>query len=385
MTAHQVISTILRHDRKQNSYKIALLRSIGDIATEFPGLGEMNRDVAIPLRMLSEQWIAYFWPFMDPAQPIWQGHRQKKKSGLSQDVAFRPTLTQLCLEWEKAVGQSRPSDGFFLIHEMRVQRRRQSYPKELRKTYDNSWRQIKQSIKYPIRYAGPGEWEVFERPTPLRKVGRPVKAVPGAKRNELCLIIASELWKTFQELSIWVEALCIHEWSLFTETIDQHMRGPIGRGEVYRLLTDRPDNRRPLTWEHNHIDLLLMEGNHFICPWTDKAITQGMSYDLDHLLPISVYPINELWNLVPSDPAFNQHVKRGRLPSRERLLEAQPRLRTTYDTYESSETLAKAMRDDVCIRFAEINPEEEELPEAVSKAAVCFVERVAQARNLARF
>ena len=33
------------------------------------------------------------------------------------------------------------------------------------------------------------------------------------------------------------------------------------------------------------------------------------SYDLDHLLPLSAYPINELWNLVPTDVNFNRNNK----------------------------------------------------------------------------
>jgi hypothetical protein len=32
------------------------------------------------------------------------------------------------------------------------------------------------------------------------------------------------------------------------------------------LLTNRPDNRRPLDWERNQIDLLMMEGRVFDHP-----------------------------------------------------------------------------------------------------------------------
>jgi hypothetical protein len=28
----------------------------------------------------------------------------------------------------------------------------------------------------------------------------------------------------------------------------------VHQGFIYQLLTDRPDNRRPLTWERNHAD-----------------------------------------------------------------------------------------------------------------------------------
>jgi predicted house-cleaning noncanonical NTP pyrophosphatase (MazG superfamily) len=88
------------------------------------------------------------------------------------------------------------------------------------------------------------------------------------------------------------------------------------------LLTDRPDNRRPLDWERNQVDLLMMEGRVFECPWTGKSLRRAIDYDLDHLLPVSVYPINELWNLAPTDRRFNQHVKRDRLPTHDLLVAA---------------------------------------------------------------
>lgn len=95
-----------------------------------------------------------------------------------------------------------------------------------------------------------------------------------------------------------------------------------------------------MTWERNSVDLILMEGNHFVCPWTEKQITLHVPYDLDHLVPVSIYPINELWNLVPSDPSFNSHTKRDRLPSGERLSRAQPHLILAYSNYADSQAFS---------------------------------------------
>ena len=44
-----IISSILRHDRKVTSYKIALVRSINDVALSFPDFASPGQDVAIPL------------------------------------------------------------------------------------------------------------------------------------------------------------------------------------------------------------------------------------------------------------------------------------------------------------------------------------------------
>ncbi len=70
--AEQAISTILKHDRKINSHKIALLRAINDVALAFPDVGQADHDVAVPLHLLAQHWVAYYWPFMDAANPIWQ-------------------------------------------------------------------------------------------------------------------------------------------------------------------------------------------------------------------------------------------------------------------------------------------------------------------------
>ncbi len=381
---HHVISSILRHDQKQNSYKIALLRSLGDAALSFPGFEAADRPVAVPLRVLADYWIAYFWPFADEERPILQGPRQTLGDSQRQDVAFRADLTALRREWKRLGGSDMPSDGFLLIHELRVPRRRKTYSPDLLRAYMATVRKIQIAIQQPIKYAGPGHWEVFDRPKRLLELGTAVTALPSARENDLCVTVSPSLWRTLQELSLWVEALCIHEWCLFTESVRQPAGQAAGRGTIYTLLTDRPDNRRPLTWERNQIDILIMEGQRFVCPWTEKRITHPDAYDLDHLLPVSVYPANELWNLVPADRTFNQHVKRGRLPSWEGLRSAEPIIASSYAVYFESPELQKAIGEDVRVRFRDLAVDPL-LPADIADAACRFIHLVAGSRNIARF
>lgn len=385
-TGGHIISTILRHDAKQNSYKIALIRAIANIATAYPEFGDSGRSVAIPLRMLAEEWIAYYWPFVAPDAPVWQGNRQSKKSGLSQDIAFRPTLSALRLLWEKEVPtHSSLADGYVLVHDMRVPRRRQTYSDALQQAFDKTWRHIKSSVKYPIRYAGPGQWQVFDKPARFREMGSSIQPLPSTRGIESCLKVGTNLWEAFQELSLWIEALCIHEWALFTESVKQYDNDTIDRGTAYRMLTGRPDNRRPLTWERNHIDLLLMEGLSFICPWSGKRINSGVEYHIDHILPLKVYPINELWNLVPTDGSTNMHEKRDLIPSTARLQTARPRLTQTYQQYLRSNSLSQALRADAGLRFPDLPTADVQLADAVTDHTVVLLERIAKVRNLARY
>ncbi len=49
IASDKVISTILKHDTKVTSYKIALLRAINDVVLTYPDLITYQSDVAVPL------------------------------------------------------------------------------------------------------------------------------------------------------------------------------------------------------------------------------------------------------------------------------------------------------------------------------------------------
>jgi hypothetical protein len=93
--ASRTIATILRHDAKVTSYKLALIRAINDVVLSFPDAGAHDRPVAIPLRVLAEYWVAYYWPFVDPHTPISQGPHSLRNGVLANDMAFRPALAAL--------------------------------------------------------------------------------------------------------------------------------------------------------------------------------------------------------------------------------------------------------------------------------------------------
>ncbi|HEY9658649.1 MAG TPA: HNH endonuclease domain-containing protein, partial [Allocoleopsis sp.] len=343
--ASQVISTILRHDNKVTSYKIALLRAINDVVLSFPDIRTYYQGVAVPLRLLAEYWVAYYWAFVDAEHPIIQGQQTIRDGKPCNDIEFRPALSAFHTQWKAySGGMTRAANGFLVVHELRIPRKRATYSVPLLAAYQTVLRAISKTLRMPIQYAGPGNWTVFEKPTAYANLMDRTVAVPGTQPQDVCLVITAELWQTFQAMSLWIEALCIHEWCLFTERINA--RQPICRGSIYKLLTDRPDNRRPLTWESNQIDILLMEGHEFCSPWTARSIVTGVAYDIDHLLPLSIYPIDELWNLVPADPAFNRHQKRGRLPNTERLFKARPYLEWDYERYGLSHSLSQALQED---------------------------------------
>jgi hypothetical protein len=111
-SASRVIGTILKHDRKVTSYKLALVRSLNDVVLSFPDVDADGQYIAVPLRILAEYWLAYYWPFADPRAFILQGPQALRAGVLASDMAFRPALTALRQAWETILGGvARPSDG----------------------------------------------------------------------------------------------------------------------------------------------------------------------------------------------------------------------------------------------------------------------------------
>ena len=385
ISGEQAIATILKHDNKTTSYKIALLRAINDLVLLYPNLARTDQPVAVPLARLAELWTAYYWPFADERQPIYQGARALVSGQLRNDVSFRPALTQLRQQWQATVQlPAQPADGFFLLTEMRTPRRRATYAPALQQAYTQAVAAAAKALLMPIRYAGPGEWTVFDKPTRLDQLPPQVQTLPGTRHQDVCLVVSATLWEAFHRLSLYVEALCLHEWSLFTETVTQDAGRLVTRGQVYTLLTARPDNRRPLTWERNQLDILLHENVRFVCPWTQKPLTQPQHYDLDHLLPVTVYTVNELWNLVPVDRQFNQHTKRDRVPDAQRLATAEPLLAQTYAAYQQSATLHRVMHEDAALRFTGLTPGPTFAAQLAART-VHFINDVATARYVQRF
>ncbi|MGI4872854.1 MAG: HNH endonuclease domain-containing protein [Janthinobacterium lividum] len=379
------IATILKHDNKTTSYKIALLRALNDLVLSYPGLAQHEQPVAVPLVRIAELWAAYYWPFMDEQQPIYQGARAQRDGIQRNDVSFRPALTQLRTEWHQLLlTTAEPADGFFLLTEMRTPRRRATYPPALLTAYTQALAALVTAIKMPIQYAGPEQWSIFPKPARLSQLPHHALPLPGTDSADMCVLLTASLWQAFHQLSLYIEALCIHEWSLFTETVAQAAGTPTSRGHIYTLLTARPNNRRPLTWERNQVDILLHEQVSFTCPWTQKLLTQPQHYDLDHLLPLALYPINELWNLLPVDREFNQRTKRDRVPSSQRLASAVPYFAAAYTTYTTSPALNQSIRADAALRFAGLK-NSPSFPAELAHHAAGFIADVADARYAVRF
>ena len=218
---------------------MALIRAINDVVLSFSDVAHEEHAVAVPMRMLAEFWMAYYWPFADAKAPVIQGQTANRDGVTRNDMSFRPALEQLRAQWEVVIKTGAvASDGFFLLCDFRTPRRRAAYSPELQNAHKQAIAALVNAIHQPIRYAGAGEYTIFEKPRDSRSAR--VIALPGTLASDVCVLISSDLWESFRGLSLWIEALSIHEWCLFSERVAEERGDKIDRGDVYFLLQARP-------------------------------------------------------------------------------------------------------------------------------------------------
>jgi len=99
---------------------------------------------------------------------------------------------------------------------------------------------------------------------------------------------------------------------------------------IISRLTDYPITARQVNESKTYFRNILQNTENIQCVWSGKNIHHSVKYDIDHLLPFSVWRNNDLWNLLPTIPSVNKE-KRDRIPSPERLHESRYRIFNYWD------------------------------------------------------
>ena len=148
------------------------------------------------------------------------------------------------------------------------------------------------------------------------------------------LHVPAHIWHAMGRFAVWTEPAIVNEWM-------QLMRTYSGPGAASRDV-----HAQALTWldpAHATGDVRArareLESTHTLhCVWTGRRLQQD--FHVDHCLPFSAWPCNDLWNLLPSHPAINTR-KGNRLPSARALMGARDRIaQWWHDAYVSDEHLA---------------------------------------------
>jgi SAM-dependent methyltransferase len=309
------VATIIRRDRKVATYKLALLRALCDIAqTSYrKALWYTEGLVGIPLGLVAEKWLFYYWPLVEPdigasgavgsvAFPQQQGAERNRL------IAFRPSLRELIRHYAGLGGLTSFAQDYS----------NQRLDGTAAALADAALNAIANTIVVgPVRYAGGAlerEGRFFSFRGRRQARGR-CSTAAGLEAALGEVLLPAPVWREMCLIGFWVSESIILRWAELSADMSGRR---VQTAEVVERLLVRPDaDRDVLAARQAYAGL-----DGLRCVWTGRPLG---AFEVDHLIPFSLWFNSELWNLLPAARSVNL-AKKDRLVSRPTLLGSRDRI-----------------------------------------------------------
>ena len=296
------IESVLKHDKKVATYKLALLRAFCDMADRDAGaviwLG--SGYIGMPLHALAECWLNYYWPLM--AAPLHIPQNTTDHLSSTRPPAFRKALTELITMAEANYGTERTAAYSLFMLGWKKNNLPVALTKQLHKTLSILCRTL---IDGPIQHSAQGDMFCYDK-------------------NRKLVLLEVDLWREFCLSGYWIRDSLFLRWAELCERFAQRIDPDMNRGVVLPYLIQREDPKR----EQNLARLLYAESPQLTCVWSDRSISIN-TMDIDHVLPFSLWHNNDLWNLLPAASTVNRS-KSDKVPTPEFLRRRQDAIITNW-------------------------------------------------------
>ncbi len=301
------IEAIINRDKKVATYKLVLVRALCDISqTEYRNAKwHANNTVSIPLGLIAEKWLYYYWPLIESEimLPQMNGFEKNKQ------IAFRPQLSRL-------VAAFRAKGGLSAFH---TSWRAGRLDPNAHQLFLECIKAISGAIvKGPVNYAGgsiEGGNQIFTFYGNL-----------GVSKIRTREDVSTQLGRVFFDASIWREMSLVGHWISeaiilrWAELVHQFSSRSIPVASIVSELLITPELSRDVAVAKSIFGNL----ETLNCVYTNKSLT-GSRFDVDHLIPFSLWHNNDLWNLLPADQKVNNN-KRDKVIRQETLHKCEERI-----------------------------------------------------------
>ncbi len=277
------VESIINTDRKVATYKLALIRSLCDIAlTSWAAARwEQNGVVSVPLLEVSEKWLRYYWPLLEGDAVIPQINAESEGG---KSIAFRKKLSDL-------IRYYRPQGGLTAFARMQAEG---SLPETAARLSFNAIQVIGSAIvKGPVKYAGGAR-------------GEPEFSFDDSAKR---ILVQADIWRELSLMGHWIRDAVILRWAEMTSRLS---KGNIPPGFVIDKLLQsaepfRTDPTVRAFYEERQKRLRGLE-----CVWTARPLHEA--FDVDHAIPFTYWQASPSWNLFPAARTVN-NAKRDKLPT----------------------------------------------------------------------
>lgn len=295
----QNISKIIERDSKTTTYKFALLRGVIEIIQEnSPYINIENGRATFQTGLLIEKWVMYYYPILESSLTIPQ------INGINTKIAFDQEMKNVIHFYRDKGGCSALNNDL-----------KKGLPKEVEFDFSALVKKLRYTItKMPMKYIGKSidnmEYSIFQYSPPSFHLAPRLIDSEYIIESYGSFSIPIDYYDAFRLLGSFIggsDSILV-KWAEFSSrasggviTVDK---------VIHEVLKGPITDRDVLESKKLYKSVLETEGN-VRCVWSDKKLS---NYDIDHVIPFSVWKNNDLWNLLPSSSLVNNR-KRDKIPS----------------------------------------------------------------------
>jgi hypothetical protein len=293
------INKIIERDSKSTTYKFALLRGVIDIIGEAsPYITLTEATAKIPLGLLIEKWLIFYYPIFDSLVAIPQINGNAK-------LAFQNELLAVIDYYKVRGGLS----AFY--NDLRTR----GIGAEVTPTFLKLVKKIGETIvKMPMRYIGgsvnDAHYSIFSYGTLRSPKNAPRLDLEWLIANYDSFAIPIEYYQAFKLLGSFLSGTdsILFKWAEFSVTASGET---LTTAKVIEEVVKTPITQRDVAGVKKLYNSILENVGHVECVWTGKQLS---TYDVDHVIPFVIWKNNDLWNLLPAQSLVNNQ-KRHKIPS----------------------------------------------------------------------
>lgn len=314
--------TIIEDDKKNATYKLALLRSLCAINRSMPrAVRFTNGQALLPMGLVMEKWIEYYWQLAGGGRMPLQ-MRRSVKDGRLRDIAFLPQLQAV---------RSLCGNNWSTFNRMLA-----TGPEDLatKKAVSALLNKVRHTIKVgPLTYiTDRDDRQIFTYP----ETGDKLPSIDRLNIREHYGHIAfpAELWQELNRIAPWLEDSIVLEWARVSarfETLaaDENHEA-LSLASIVERMMPEPDTRDTLLARNLFLDEIRHRS--LRCVWSKRPLHTD-TLAVDHMLPWARFHSNDLWNLVPALTSVNGK-KSDRIPSADCFYAARDEIIKTWKLLE---------------------------------------------------
>jgi hypothetical protein len=319
----QNISRIIERESKTTTYKFALLRGVIDIIQDnSPYISISEGRVHFLTGLLVEKWMLYYYPILESEVLIPQ-------IGANTQLAF-------LVEFEIVINYYKTRGGFSAFYN---DLKNKGIPNDIQNDFISLVRKLKQTIvKNPMHYIGSslsGEYDSIFKVRPQPPIGK-AKEVDFEYLLNSCgsFSIPIDYYDAFKLLGSFIGGndSILFKWAEFSSNAS---KGDVKVEKAIHEILRSPITTRDVNESKNMYNQILQKEGEVRCVWSNLPI---QIFDVDHVIPFSVWKNNDLWNLLPAKAAINNR-KRDKIPTPEQLIKSKELIFHYWDLMNHNQNL----------------------------------------------